>query len=808
MKKATLLLAFLAIIFTTNSNAGSFDWAKMLSHGSRGDYPYESKIDRFGNILVGGQATGCMGCLSGYISKYDSSGNAVFIYQISDDMGNSVTSVGFDYNGNIYLTANFIYTDVDLGPNHLTNPNYDWKALIKLNSSGVMLWYKVIPTVNQTKIAIDSIGNAFVSSVDSLRKYDNLGNINWIVPATGTIVDEAGGNLMLASSSQIKMINKVTGSIISTATVGNCTAAAVSTSGEVYYTGNLGTYKLQNGIVIWSSASLNGTTIDVANNSLWVGRNMIDPLAQHDSAELVSLSGSGVLLNRDTIKNGRILFVNIGNNNRPNVISIWGGLNTPSNSVYSILKPFIVFDDYNIAYGGGGFILSRYNSSTIIKLGFAEPFWDLNAPYYTGVLGTYKACAGGAAFNVKYKLYDGNFTSGNIVFVELSDASGSFNNLLTIGASSTQASEGTISCQVPNGMTNSYGYVLRIKAISPLMFSVQNSGNIDISAPISTISLSGSSNTFCAKKETLSVITSGYYYSWFRNGIALNDGSQQYVPTLSGTYRCVVSDDMGCTRQSNNQIAVTVKALPSAAINYSGNKEICNSDTLQLAVPLVSGNTYQWYKGVTALLGQTANVYTTNVTGNYKATITGSNGCSKTSSILKLSVYKPTIQAFGPTTFCIGGNVVLGISSGTANSWQWMKNSVNISGAINQYYVATKAGYYKASTTNTNGCTGVSSSIVVTVNCREGELENEFNTKLHAYPNPISDIVTIEGAAISSEGTINIFDITGRKVDVAIESIQDGMAIINCSELKDGIYILNFVNEVGIIEAIKLMKQY
>jgi len=807
MRTFKLYLAFLAIIFTTNVNAGSFDWAKMLSHGSRGDYPYESKVDRFGNILVAGRATGCMGCLGGYISKYDSSGNAVFIHYISDDMGNSVSSVGVDYNGNIYLTANFIYTDVYLGPNHLTNPNYDWKALIKLNASGIILWYKVIPSVNQTKIAIDSIGNAFVSSGDSLRKFDNLGILNWIVPATGSIIDEAGGNLMLATSSQIKMINKVTGANISNAAVGNCASAAVSTSGEVYYTGSLGTYKLQNGIVIWSLSTLSGSAIDFSNNTLWLGRNLIDPVAQHDSAELMSLNNSGLILNRDTIKNGRILFVNIGNNNRPNVISTWGGMNTPTNSVYSILKPYIVFDDYNIAYGGGGFILSRYNSNTIIKLGFAEPFWDLNAPYNTGVLGTFKVCAGGAPFNVKYKLYDGNFTPGNIVFVELSDVSGSFNNPLTIGVSSTQSSEGTISCQIPNGMTNSYGYVLRIKAINPLVYSVENSGNIDISAPISTISLSGSSNTFCAKKETLSVITTGYYYSWLRNGVPLNVGSQQYVPTLSGTYRCVVSDDMGCTRQSNNQIAVTVKALPNAAINYSGNKEICNSDTLQLAVPLVAGNSYQWYKGVAAISGQTSNAYPTNITGNYKVTVTGSNGCSKTSSVLKLSVYKPSIQAFGPTTFCNGGNVVLGISSGTTNSWQWIKNNVNISGANNQYYVATKTGYYKAATTNSNGCTGVSANIVVTVNCREGEIENEFNTKLQAYPNPINDRVTIEGAAISAEGTIDVFDITGRKVDVDIESIQDGMATLNCSTLNDGIYILNFVKELGTIETIKLIKQ-
>ena len=47
MRTFKLYLAFLAIIFTTNVNAGSFDWARQYCHDTRGDYPSKILSDRF-----------------------------------------------------------------------------------------------------------------------------------------------------------------------------------------------------------------------------------------------------------------------------------------------------------------------------------------------------------------------------------------------------------------------------------------------------------------------------------------------------------------------------------------------------------------------------------------------------------------------------------------------------------------------------------------------------------------------------------------------------------------------------------------
>jgi hypothetical protein len=71
-----------------------------------------------------------------------------------------------------------------------------------------------------------------------------------------------------------------------------------------------------------------------------------------------------------------------------------------------------------------------------------------------------------------------------------------------------------------------------------------------------------------------------------------------------------------------------------------------------------------------------------------------------------------TIAANGPVTFCAGGSVTLSITSGTADSYQWTKNSANISGATNMTYAANASGNYAVKITKA-GSSATSSSITV-----------------------------------------------------------------------------------------------
>jgi hypothetical protein len=74
-----------------------------------------------------------------------------------------------------------------------------------------------------------------------------------------------------------------------------------------------------------------------------------------------------------------------------------------------------------------------------------------------------------------------------------------------------------------------------------------------------------------------------------------------------------------------------------------------------------------------------------------------------------------TITAGGPTTFCTGGSVTLTANSGTGQTYQWVKNGTNISGATSISKSMTASGSYTVKVTK-NGTTATSAAVVVTVN--------------------------------------------------------------------------------------------
>lgn len=88
-------------------------------------------------------------------------------------------------------------------------------------------------------------------------------------------------------------------------------------------------------------------------------------------------------------------------------------------------------------------------------------------------------------------------------------------------------------------------------------------------------------------------------------------------------------------------------------------------------------------------------------------------------------------------------------------------------------------------------------------------LENNPISKVNIYPNPFSNLATIElNVPDNSNFSVSIVDVTGRELkSISVNPVQPGKTniTIDLSELNSGIYIC-IVNSKGVFETIKLLK--
>jgi hypothetical protein len=111
--------------------------------------------------------------------------------------------------------------------------------------------------------------------------------------------------------------------------------------------------------------------------------------------------------------------------------------------------------------------------------------------------------------------------------------------------------------------------------------------------------------------------------------------------------------------------------------------------------------------------------------------LSNSEGCDSVVT-LNLTIYpipNPTIVKIN--------NV---LSTQTYNNYQWLKNGLNINGAIKKTYTVTSNASYKVIVTDANNCRGTSASLNVIVSSLN-EVEKDY---FKIYPNPSEKMLHIE----------------------------------------------------------------
>lgn len=214
--------------------------------------------------------------------------------------------------------------------------------------------------------------------------------------------------------------------------------------------------------------------------------------------------------------------------------------------------------------------------------------------------------------------------------------------------------------------------------------------------PSSTITLSGLP-VFCDGDSVTIKASSVDSYLW-----STGETNQSINTSTSGDYVVTVTDIHGCTAVSTS-ISITVHPLPLAQIVPDGTTTFCQGKSVTLTAD--STLNYKWSTD------ETSQSIKVSSAGDYVVTVTNENGCSAISlptTIIVNPLPEAMIVPDGPTTFCLGENVILTASE--AQSYAWNSGQTTLSVDI------TSPGVNVVTVTDANGCSAVSSEILVIVN--------------------------------------------------------------------------------------------
>ncbi len=143
-----------------------------------------------------------------------------------------------------------------------------------------------------------------------------------------------------------------------------------------------------------------------------------------------------------------------------------------------------------------------------------------------------------------------------------------------------------------------------------------------------------------------------------------------------------------------------------------------------------------------------------------------------------------------PTITSEGG---LLISSSNSNN-QWLRNGVEIPGAINKGFTATEAGSYSVKVT-VNGCSTESDPTMI-VGTEEG-----FSSDVTIFPNPSGSVVNIEFVSTGGQARAELYSLTGVKKLSALLPSKKGRcrAQINLKGYADGMYVVFITTGTSVV---------
>jgi photosystem II stability/assembly factor-like uncharacterized protein len=354
-------------------------------------------------------------------------------------------------------------------------------------------------------------------------------------------------------------------------------------------------------------------------------------------------------------------------------------------------------------------------------------------------------CAGSGIFVAYYAR--GFYGATNVFTAQLSNASGSFANPVSIGtytATPFAYQSGIIYAVIPAGTPAGTNYRIRVIASDPSTIGVENGFSITIQPSFTpNITLNNSANGAVCAGSNISFTAIPFAgglnpaYAWTVNGNTINNNSETFTSNSlqdGDLVQVSMVSNLNCANTlpvlSNTFTASISVGLP---LTLANDTTVCANSILQLNAP--AGYNYSWSPSQGLNNASIANPTATisnNIT--YFLTITDASGCAGTDSITINSNPLPVLDLGSNQAFCENSNVQLNAPAGYAYNWL-PAAGLNNSTIANPVATITSNIDYTLTITDSFGCTATD-SISIT-----------------AYPLPqisfVSDTAVCENACVT-----------------------------------------------------------
>ena len=204
-----------------------------------------------------------------------------------------------------------------------------------------------------------------------------------------------------------------------------------------------------------------------------------------------------------------------------------------------------------------------------------------------------------------------------------------------------------------------------------------------------------------AQSVTLSASGTSGQYLW-----STGDTTATILVDSTGTFALQVVNAQGCISDPSDSLVVTLHALPAPpTLSAIGDTTLCHGESLTVTVA-ESAHAYLWSNGAT-----TPQI-TVSGAGQYHLLVQDTFGCQSPSSDTIVVGFHPPLEPVivpdGPTSFCQGGSVLLGLDLPyAAQTWS--------NGQTGPTIEVSTPGQFTVTATDGFGCQGTSDAVSVTV---------------------------------------------------------------------------------------------